>query len=55
MSKNHFSIKDKKTWQNSIGLLPTNFLFDSLNQFVMQNGNVNNFCIDFENQYEIKQ
>jgi len=55
MSTNYFNITDKKTWQNSLGLLPTNFLFDSLNQFVMQNGNVNNFCIDFINQYDIQQ
>lgn len=55
MSQNPFDITDKKTWQNSLGLLPTKFLFDSVSQFVMQNGNVNNFCIDFGNQYEIQQ
>lgn len=55
MSTNYFDITDKKTWQNSLGLLPTNFLFDSQNQFVMQNGNVNNFCIDFTNQYSTEE
>lgn len=55
MTIKDFNISDKKTWQNSLGLLPTGFLFDSVNQFVMQNGSINNFCIDFENQYDTQQ
>lgn len=52
MPLNLFSIEAKETWQNSLGLLSTNFLSNSNRQLVMQNGQINNFCIDYNSEYK---
>lgn len=48
------NISNKEIWQNSLGLLPTKFLSNSDQQFVMQNGQFNNFCIDFNNNFDVE-
>jgi adenine-specific DNA-methyltransferase len=48
-------INTKEIWQKSLGLLPTKFLSDSDQQYVMQNGQFNNFCIDFNNGLDIEK
>lgn len=48
-------INAKEIWQKSLGLLPTKFLSDSDQQFVMQNGQFNNFCIDFNNNFDVEK
>lgn len=48
-------INSKEIWQKSLGLLPTKFLSHSDQQFVMQNGQFNNFCIDFNNDFDVNK
>ncbi|WP_310558699.1 N-6 DNA methylase [Flavobacterium sp.] len=48
-------INTKEIWQKSLGLLPTKFLPDSDQQYVMQNGQFNNFCIDFNNGFDVEK
>ncbi len=55
MSNFSDDIKTKELWQRTLGLLPTNFLPTSVQQFVMQNGQINNFCIDFENNFKAEE
>lgn len=45
MSNETLDILNHETWQKQLGLLATKFLSDSSSTFVMQNGQINNFCL----------